>query len=141
MRKFGGRQRAVDQQEIVAACAGFYKGNGANATLTRAPPAERDGALENGRGFQLLEQFLLFAVAAFDIELQADVLAGVAGDHVLHQAMMPFEDAVDLVADFFDAAAGDFVAGDQELEIEGLFQMAEKESASSTIPVANIAVA
>ena len=60
-----------------------------------------------------MKQLLLFAIATVDVELQANVLSSAAGADILHQAMMTFENAVDLVADLLDARTGDFIAREQ----------------------------
>src|SRR5580704_2662468 len=74
-----------------------------------------------------MEQFLLFAIAALDIELQANMLARASAANVLHQLEVTFENAVDLVGDLVEAAAGHLISGHQQLEVERFFQMAEQE--------------
>src|SRR5579872_5049561 len=41
--------------------------------------------------------------------------------------MVGFEDARNLVADLVDASASDFVAGDQQFDVEALFNVSEQE--------------
>lgn len=75
----------------------------------------------------MLQEFFLLTVATINVELQADVLAGVRVAWVLHKAMTRLEDAVDLHADFFEAGAGDFVTGEKQFDIESFFHVTEKK--------------
>jgi hypothetical protein len=81
--------------------------------------------LQNSRRFELTQHFFLLAFAAFHVELQTNMLAGASTIDILHEAVMALKNVVDFVADLLDAFAGHFVALEQYLEIQRLFEMAE----------------
>src|SRR5579863_7082130 len=90
-------------------------------------PSQRSNVAQNSRGFQLGEQLLVLPVAALDVELQANVLSGVAASDVLHQTVMRLKDAGNLLADFFYAGTGDFIAGHEQFQIQRFLGMAEEK--------------
>lgn len=75
----------------------------------------------------MLQKFFVLTVATINVELQADVLAGVRVAGVFHKPVTRLENAVDLHADFVEAGAGNFITGEKHFDIESFFHVTEKK--------------
>src|ERR1700685_3048357 len=86
--------------------------NSRSLPLHQTQPKDRT---KDERCLQSPQQLLLFAKAAFDVKLHADVASGAGGFHILHHAVIALENAIHFNANFLDGASRHLVAGKQQL--------------------------
>src|SRR5271163_1411349 len=95
------RLPAINNQEVVAAGAGFYKWHDGSGRIHSALRSPHDNSTrKNRRLFESTEHLLLLLTSAFNVKLKSNVLPGGSNLDILCDRVNTFQNAVDLHADF-----------------------------------------